>query len=54
MNASSTFFAEVQSHLDEMGQPVSLSADERDIVDEYADQEFGAKECAADIAKERA
>jgi hypothetical protein len=52
-DASSIYFAEVQRHLDDIGQPVALSVDERDIIDEYATQEFGAKECAAHIARAR-
>jgi hypothetical protein len=52
-DASGTYFAEVQRHLDEIGQPVALSADERDIVDDYATQDFGARECADQIARAR-
>ncbi|MFC5550162.1 hypothetical protein [Massilia aerilata] len=52
-DASNAFFAEVQRNLDDMGQPVVLTADERDIVDDYATQDFGAKECAEQIARER-
>jgi hypothetical protein len=52
--ASSNYFTEVQHHLNEIGQPVVLTADERDIVDDYATQEFGAKACAEKIASTRA
>lgn len=52
-NASSAYFTDVQAHLDELGQSVTLTADERDIVDDYATQEFGARECADLIANER-
>jgi hypothetical protein len=52
-DASSTYFAEVQRHLDEIGQPVALSAEERDIVDDYATQDFGSRECAVHIARAR-
>jgi len=51
--ASSTYFTQVQNHLNEMGQSSSLTADERDIVDDYATQDFGAKQCAEQIAGER-
>lgn len=52
-DASSTYFTEVQNHLNEMGQSPSLTADERDIVDDYASQEFGTEACAEQIAGER-
>lgn len=52
-DASSIYFAEVQHHLNEIGQPVALTADERDIVDDYATQEFGARECAVQIGRQR-
>jgi hypothetical protein len=52
-DALSTYFNEVQRHLDDIGQPAILTADERDIVDDYATQEFGAKECAERIAQAR-
>lgn len=51
--ASSEFFSEVQRNLDEMGQSTVLTVDERDIVDDYAQQEFSAKECAVHISKQR-
>jgi hypothetical protein len=52
-DASSSYFTEVQRHLDDMGQSATLNADERDIVDDYATQEFGARECAVQIANDR-
>lgn len=52
-DASSTYFTEVQCHLDDMGHSTTLTADERDIVDDYATQEFAAKVCAEQIAQER-
>jgi len=52
-DASSTFFTEVQGYLNEMNQSPTLTADERDIVDDYATQEFSAKACADHIAQER-
>ncbi|WP_211284445.1 hypothetical protein, partial [Mycobacterium paraseoulense] len=52
-NASSSYFTEVQRHLDDLGHSVTLNADERDIVDDYAAQEFGARECAVQIANDR-
>ena len=51
--ASSAYFTAVQKRLDETGHDVTLTADERDIVDDYALQEFGAEACADHIAKER-
>lgn len=50
---SSLYFAEVQRQLDELGQAVTLTADERDIVDDYAAQNFGPEACASHIAKAR-
>jgi hypothetical protein len=52
-DAPTTYFTYVQRHLDDMNQPITLTADERDIVDDYATQEFGAKACAEQIAQER-
>lgn len=52
-DASSIYFAEVQRHLNEIGQSVVLTADERDVVDDYATQEFGARECALQIERAR-
>lgn len=52
-DASSSYFTEVQRHMDDMGQSAPLTLDERDIVDDYAAQEFGAFECATRIAHHR-
>lgn len=52
-HASPLYFTAVQRRLDELGQSVSLTADERDIVDDYATQEFGAEACAEHIAQAR-
>jgi hypothetical protein len=52
-DASSIYFAEVQRHLNEIDQSVVLTADERDVVDDYATQEFGARECALQIERAR-
>lgn len=52
-DASTTFFAQVQNLLNGMGHSPILTADERDIVDDYATQDFGAKQCAEQIAGER-
>ena len=51
---STTFFAEVQRRLDDIGKPVALTAHERDIVDDYENQKFSAEACAAQIVRERA
>lgn len=48
------YFTAVQRHLDEMGQTATLTADERDLIDDYETQQFGAEACAAHIAQERA
>jgi hypothetical protein len=54
MNQQPTdYFTQVQQNLDEMGQSGLLTADERDIVDDYEAQEFGAKQCAEHIANNR-
>lgn len=53
-HVSSAYFTEVQRHLADMGQSATLTADERDIVDDYATQDFGAKACAEQIAQDRA
>lgn len=52
-HASTDYFTAVQRHRDDLGQSVAPTADERDIVDDYATQEFGSEACAAHIAKER-
>lgn len=49
--ASSQYFTEVLHHLSELGQPVAMTADERDIVDDYAAQDFGAEACASYITQ---
>lgn len=51
---TSNFYSDVQRNLDQLGQEAALSADERDIVDDYANQDFGALQCAEHIAKARA
>ena len=50
---SSNYFTSVQQHLDSMGQSVTLTADERDIVDDFATQEFSADACAIHIMRNR-
>lgn len=52
--APSSFFTEVQRHLHEMDEPVDMNADERELVDDYENQEFGARQCAEQILKDRA
>lgn len=47
------YFSKVQLELVRLGQNHSLTADERDVIDDYESQEFGAEVCAADIAKRR-
>jgi hypothetical protein len=47
------FFSEVLKNLHQLGQSTDLTADERDIIDEYEDNEFGAKQCAEHIARSR-
>lgn len=53
MNEASAYFTAVQEQLHMIGQSPILTADERDILDEYEDNEFGAKECAEHIARTR-
>lgn len=50
---STAFFTNVQRYLHSLGQSISLSQDERDIVDDYEAQEFGPKECAEHILRGR-
>lgn len=45
--------AQVQQHLVATGATASLSIDEQDIVQDFAEQELGAQQCARMIAKER-
>lgn len=53
MSASTNYFTDVQRRLAELGEPVALTADECDVIDDYANQDFGAKECADRIAQDR-
>jgi hypothetical protein len=50
---SDDFYTEVQRNLDQIGHSANLTDDERDIVDDYESQQFGAKECADHIARGR-
>jgi hypothetical protein len=47
------FMAQVQEHLVEHGAAPALTVDEQDVVIDYAEQEFGAQQCARRIADER-
>jgi len=51
--AVTTYFNDVQRKLHEMNESANLSADERDVVDDYEQQGFGSKECAQSIAVAR-
>lgn len=54
IQASSDYFTAVQEQLGRKGLTVILSADERDVVDDYEGQEFSVEACAEHIAKSRA
>jgi hypothetical protein len=54
MNQDSNYFTAVQRQLVELGQTPNMTADERDIVDDYEEQEFGVNACAEHLAKQRA
>jgi len=47
------FMAQVQQHLVGGGAAATLSIDEQDIVQDFAEQELGAQQCACRIAEER-
>lgn len=49
----SDYSSDVQRNLDQMGLPTALTANERDIVNDYERQDFGAKECAMHFSKQR-
>lgn len=53
MDQESTYFAAVQAQLHCLGQAPAMTADERDLADDYEQQQFGVAVCAADIAKAR-
>lgn len=48
-----SFYANVQSALHQLGQANDLTLDERDIVDDYAAQEFSPAACATEIVRSR-
>jgi hypothetical protein len=48
---ASNYFAEVQRNLDSMDHSTVLTADERDIVDDYEAQDFSPEACASHIAQ---
>jgi len=50
---SSDFFNQVQRKLAEMGFDAPMTQDERDIVDDYEMQQFGADACVEHLAKQR-
>lgn len=54
MNTTSNEFrADVENHLFGLGEPTLLDADELDVVNDFALQEFGASACAAYIRAQR-
>jgi hypothetical protein len=52
--ASNEFLASVENHLYAVGALPQLSAEELDIVNDFALQEFGAGACAGHIKAQRA
>jgi hypothetical protein len=52
-NEVGKFMAQVQQHLVEAGKSGSLSIDEQDIVKDFAEQDFGSRQCAERIGAER-
>ena len=53
ITAPSQYFTDVRTQLDQVGASATLSADERDIVDDFEAQEFSASACAKHIVKQR-
>lgn len=51
--ASNEFFASVENHLYGLGVSTQMSADELDMVNDFALQGFGAVACAEHIEKQR-
>jgi hypothetical protein len=49
----SRFMSEVQNELQNRGASASLSVDEVDLVNDYGEQQFSAKKCAARIIEGR-
>lgn len=50
---STEFFNEVTRKLAEIGLDSNLTADERDIVDDYEMQHFSVEACAEHLVKQR-
>jgi hypothetical protein len=52
--ATSDFINQVQQQLQEKGASAELNIDEQDIVDDFADKQFSALQCAERIIDSRA